>query len=102
MHEGLQLNAGLFPDNAYLLQGELARKYDPAETSLLQKAYVLCIDIVHLGAGYERQGGKVQFQQAQVLYDEAIHPCIPCLECKAPGIFQFVVEEYGVKGEVNL
>jgi hypothetical protein len=73
MHEAFKLNLRVRPYGTNVLQAQFAGKDDAGEADLFKERNLPGCGIVHLRAGKQGQGRKINLKQTRVLYDEGIN-----------------------------
>ena len=99
--EALQLDVRLAANPAHLIERQLAGQDHAGEPDLLQEFHLLHGGVVHLRAGDQRQGRQIQFQQADVLHDQAVDARLVELMDHLLGRGQLVIAEQRVQGHVD-
>ncbi len=80
-----------------LLQVQLARNHDLGQARILQKPRFFGGADIGLGGGVQLDGGQVQLQQAHVLDDQRVGPCVVDLPGHVARALQFIVAQDGVE-----
>ena len=99
MDEDFELGFDFAANGADLVKGEFTGKDDAGEAEAVEEADAFEVVVVHLGAGMEAYGGKVEAEDAHVLDDESIDAYTGEFTDEAFGFRKFVVVEYGVEGD---
>ena len=82
-------------------QRQFTRQHHLAEPQTVEELHLLRCTVVHLRAGMQRDGRKVEFQQSHVLHDERIHSGTIQRPHQPFRLGQFLVLQYRIDRDVH-
>src|SRR5512145_2868470 len=101
MDKRFQFDTGYGAHGLDLLEGQLACQNGPPKAYFFKKSYPFRGVVVHLGAGKERQGWQIAFEQTDILNDQGIHTCLIELVCQSYGLIKFIIVEQRIDDSIN-